>query len=109
PVMPTAIAPAAVAPAAVAPSAIAPPGKLRLRVDRDDWLSVLGILFHGLGNRQADGLQALGNFSRLFGIATAVLGEVRGGIGRCQADRKTESTGRQQRSQCANGTTILGH
>src|SRR5437879_3398622 len=90
PVMPTTIAPAAVAPAAVTPAAIAPPGELGLRVDPDDRLAVLGVLLHGLGNRQADGLEALGDLTGSLAVGTAVLGAAGRGIGRCQADRKAE-------------------
>src|SRR5882762_10057811 len=109
PIVPTAIAPATVAPAAVAPTAVAPPGKLGLGVDRDERHAVPGVLLHGVGNRQAYRLQALGDFARLLGIGTVVLREAGRGIGRRQAHGKTESARRQQGSQRANGTTILGH
>src|SRR5439155_20461143 len=62
PIVPTAITPATVAPAAVAPAAIAPPGKLGLGVHRHVPLAVLGVLLHGVGDRQAYRLQALGDF-----------------------------------------------
>src|SRR5229473_2697334 len=109
PIVPTAIAPTAIAPAAVAPTAVAPPGKLCLGVDPDDRLAVLGVLLHGVGHRQAYRLQTLGDFARLLGIAAAVLRAAGRGIGRCKADRKAKGAGRQQGSQSASGTTILGH
>ena len=87
PIVPAAIAPAAIAPSAIAPPAIAPPGELRLGVDGDERLAVLGVLLDGVGYRGADGLQPLGDVAWLLGLGAAVGREG----GRCVGRRDVEA------------------